>query len=118
MLLTIGERECDLAGDPLERGRGHHLIDQTGTPGPSRIELTAGEHEIERVGQPDQTRQPLRATGARKHTQLHFRQTEACPGIVSRDAVGTGKRHLEPATEGDAVDGRDYGNAKPLQATK
>ena len=81
--------------DDLRRGRRlvhQPLAERLGGP-----HLRALGDQAQRLGDPDQSRQPLRATGAREQTDLHLRKADACFRLVGEDAVVTGERQLEPA---------------------
>ncbi len=61
----------------------------------------AGDHHVQRGLHADQSRQALRAAGARQQSQLHF--GEAHLHIVRRTSEVTGERDFEPAAEHRAV---------------
>jgi hypothetical protein len=65
----------------------------------------AREHHVQRAFDADDARQALRAARARQDAELHLGQADL--GARERDAVMTGQRELEAATERHALDRGD-----------
>ena len=97
-----GLGEGDGGGHKVAAG---HLVDNAHRPGVFGTHRIAGEDDPQRLFRPDQARQALGAAGAGNKPQFHLRQGEL--GRRGGDAEMTPQGQLEPAAEGDAVDGGD-----------
>src|SRR5258706_1164214 len=92
----------------------HHLIDQSQVECFLGADLLPGENHVERIGQSDSARQPLRSARAGNQSQLDLGQAEHRSGMICGDAIMTGERRLESAAETSSVYRRDDWNAKLL----
>ena len=73
---------------------------------------SAGHDRLQRVGDTDQSRQPLRAACAGQHAERDFRQPDHRGGYG--DAVVAAQGELESAAEGGAMDRGDHRLAERL----
>ena len=78
-------------------------------------ERVARDHQLDRLALADQARQPLRAAGAGKNAEVHFRQADLAR-ILARDANVGSHGDLQAAADAVAVDRRDHQLRRVLQA--
>ena len=103
-----------LDGGLQQYGGGHHIVHQSqffGLPGP---DLLAGQHQIQRLGHPDEARQALGTAGARQQAELHFRQAQHRLAVFGHHPAMAGERQLQPAAEAGAVNGGDHRDGQCL----
>ena len=87
--------------------------DQTDGERPFRIDRLAHQHHLHRPAAPDDPRQPRRRPAPGNDAELAFRRGEA--RVRRGDAQIAAKRHFQPTSHADAVDGRDGRLRRPLQ---
>ena len=78
-------------------------------------ESVAGDHQFDGLALAHHAREALGAAGARKHAEVHFRQSDLAR-FFARDAKVGGHGDLEAAADAVAVDGRDHQLRRVLQA--
>ena len=96
-----------LHGHVAQDRRMHEFVHQSHLQCLLRPDVLAREDHLEGRLQAHQPRQSLRAGRRRQQPQLHLGKREDRLGMVGDDAVRAGQRHLEPAPQRRAVDGRD-----------
>ncbi len=92
----------------------HQARDQANLQGPFGVDRLAHQQHVERPGAADQARQALRGAAAGNDAELALRRGKA--GTAAGHAQIAAQRHLQPAAEADAVDGRDGRLRTPFQA--
>jgi hypothetical protein len=104
---------------PARRGQQdllrHHLVHEARLLRARRLQRAPGQDEVERRRDAHEARQPLGAARARDEPELDLGHAEHRLRIVGRDAVAAGQRHLEPAAERRAVDGRHHREGQRFQ---
>ena len=85
----------------------HHAVHQSDRQCLLGSHRAAGEDQLLGPRDTDEPRQALRAASARDHPEQDLGQTEA--GVLGADPEVAGQRELQPAAEGDAVDGGNGG---------
>ncbi|MNS40663.1 hypothetical protein D3C72_729880 [compost metagenome] len=103
-----------LDGGLQQYGRRHHIVHQPQFLGLLGPHLLAGQHQIQRLGHPDEARQPLGTAGARQQTELYFRQAQHGFSVICHHPAMAGQRQLQPAAEAGAVNGGDHGYGQRL----
>ena len=78
-------------------------------------EGVAGDHQLDGLALAHHARQALRAAGAGKHAEVHFRQADLARVLARNADVG---RHgdFQPTADAVTVDGRDHQLGRVLQA--
>jgi hypothetical protein len=79
-------------------------------------DLFARQHHVECRLHSDESRQPLRAAGARKQAELRLGKAELGLAAIACDAGMTSEGRLEAAAERDPVNRRDHGLREVLDA--
>src|SRR5690606_16809174 len=97
-----------------DRG-GRDLVDQAEFPCAPTIQLFSGEHQVERIGKPEEAGKALGPARTGQEAELHLRQSEFRFGRVAGDAVRAGECDLEATPERGSVDRGDYRYGKPLE---
>jgi hypothetical protein len=111
----IGERwtvsgrafEQDRTRGAFQLGGRHQPIHQATLKhaiGPQRL---AGEHQLHGLANAQQPHRAHRTAKARMDPELHFGKPHRQAAVVGGDAIATGQRQLESATERKAGYGRD-----------
>ncbi len=113
-LALLGQLDGGLQQD----GGGHYIVHQPQFLGLLGPHLLAGQHQIERLGHPDEARQTLGTTGARQQAQLHLGQAEHRLAVIGDHPAMTGQCQLQPAAEAGAVDGGDHRDGQRLDLGK
>ena len=109
-LALVGQLDGSLEQD----GGRDHLVHQ---PQFARLlgpDLLAGQHQIQRLGHPDEARQTLGTAGARQQAQLHLGHPQHRLAMVTRDPAMAGERQLQPPAEAGAMNGGDHRDAELL----
>ena len=110
-----------VGGDPGQGPRaqlaiaGHQFMHQAQFVPLARVEQLAFHDERLRAHQAQQARHLGDAGGAGDQAQGQLGQAELSLGVVHRDAVVRGQRHLPAAAQRAAVQARDDGNPQRLQ---
>jgi hypothetical protein len=101
---AVLQRQRPFDGDLLQHRSRHHLVHQSHTQRPARIQLTTGQHQIERDLNAYQARQPLRTAEPGQEAELDLGQAKLRALVGAGDAGLAGQCHLEPTTQAGAVD--------------
>ena len=96
--------------------QGHFFVHQAQGPGLFGLDELAGEHEVQGVGQADDTGHALSARAAGQKAQFNLGQAQAHP--LCGDAVMTGQGDFHAAAQAVAVYGRDDGLGGCLQGVQ
>src|SRR5690606_7625749 len=76
-------------------------------PRAARIDLLPGQHEVERLPQPDEAWKALGSAGTREQAQLDLGQAELGLRGVACDPIRAGEGELNAPAQRDTVDGGD-----------
>ena len=86
---------------------GCDLVNDTELQGLERVDVAAGQHQIQRCLGPGQTRKALRAAGAGQEPDLYFGLADLGRGVVGDDAAMAGEAEFEATAERRSDYGRD-----------
>ena len=86
-------------------GRRHDGVNEIQRLGFRKVYRFTLQQQLHRILRRDDARHVLGAAGAREQADLHFGQTEAGLGIISRNTVVAAQRQLETAAERQAING-------------
>ena len=103
------------ASSLLEYGRMHDLVQYARAAAAPGVETASGQDEVQRLLQPDQPRQALRASAGRDEPQTDFRLSDGDARRVGGDPVVARQRELHASAKGRSVDGGDGRAGQPGQ---
>ena len=81
-----------------------------------RVDAPAGEHQVERALDPDETGEPRRSPPGGKDSEVHFRKADLELRVIGAHPALAGEGDLRPSPEANAPDGGDDGKRKPLDS--
>src|SRR5439155_17371167 len=113
---AVGELARAIERDVAQDGWMHELVDEAHLIALLRPDVPPRENHVERTLQPDESRQPLRPTGAWDEAKLHLGQREHRLRMIGCDAIVAGQRSLQTAAEASPVNRGDDGNAQQIEA--
>ena len=96
----------------------HQVVDQAAPERALGRNRLAGEDNVQRRFDADQTGEPLASAGRRDDAELHLGQSELGFFVVAGHTVGTCQRCLETAAQAGAVDRRNHRFAQVLDAVE
>jgi hypothetical protein len=99
-------RERDRGRPQVARPAVHDLVDEPALDRLRRVDVAARRHHLERLRHADQTREPLRTSGAGQQAEVDLGEPELRGR--ERDAVVGAQRDLEAAAERGPVDRSDH----------